>query len=102
MHSRLPGPEGDVENLGLRPRFSTPPEGPGNVNVLENNFLSLLLHKFKDLFVKIWETIWHYILSHFGRQRASALFLNIHLPGPSVSRDSRWLPSIDSTSMFRK
>ena len=26
---RLPGPSGDVENLGRRPRFSTSPEGPG-------------------------------------------------------------------------
>ena len=25
----LSGPEGDVENLGQRPRFSTTPEGPG-------------------------------------------------------------------------
>ena len=29
MHKRLPGPEGDVENRGRRPRFSTSPEGPG-------------------------------------------------------------------------
>ena len=26
---RLPGPEGDVENQGRRPRFSTTPERPG-------------------------------------------------------------------------
>ena len=25
----LPGPLGGVENRGLRPRFSTPPTGPG-------------------------------------------------------------------------
>ena len=53
------------------------------------------------LFVKIWETIWHFILLPFGRQRASAHFLNIRLSGPSASRSSRWLPSFDSTSMFR-
>ena len=29
MHLRLPGPEGDVENRGRRPRISTSPEGPG-------------------------------------------------------------------------
>ena len=53
------------------------------------------------LFVKIWETIWHFILLPFGRQRASAHFLNIRLPGPSASRSSRWLPSFDSTWTFR-
>ena len=26
---RLPGPEGDDENQGRRPRFPTSPEGPG-------------------------------------------------------------------------
>ena len=77
--------------------FQHLPRDLANVNVLENNVRSLLLHKINDLFVKIWETIWHYILSPFGRQRASAHFLNIRLPGPSVSRDSRWLPSFDST-----
>ena len=29
MHKRLPGPEGDFENRGRRPRFSATPEEPG-------------------------------------------------------------------------
>ena len=29
MHEHSPGPLGGVENRGLRPRFSTPPTGPG-------------------------------------------------------------------------
>ena len=29
MHYHSPGPLGGVENHGLRPRFSTPPTGPG-------------------------------------------------------------------------
>ena len=29
MHSHSPGLLRDVENRGLRPRFSTPPTGPG-------------------------------------------------------------------------
>ena len=29
MHKRVPGPEGDVEKRGQRPKFSTTPEGPG-------------------------------------------------------------------------
>ena len=29
MHYYLPGPLGGVENRGLRPRFLTPPSGPG-------------------------------------------------------------------------
>ena len=29
MHQHSPGPLGGVENRGLRPRFSTPPMGPG-------------------------------------------------------------------------
>ena len=82
--------------------FQHLPRDLANVYVLENNISSLLLHKFNDLFVRIWETMWHYILSMFGHQRASAHFLNICLPGPRASRDSRWLPSFDSTSIFRK
>ena len=51
------------------------PRDLANVNVLENNVWSLLLHKVNDLlFVKVWETIWHYILLPVGRQRASAHF----------------------------
>ena len=46
--------------------------------------------------LKFWETLWHYILS-----ASECTFLNIRLPGPSASRDSRWLPSFDSTSMFQ-
>ena len=56
--------------------FQHLPRDLANVNVLENIAGLLLLHKFKDLFVKIWETMWHYILSPFGRQGASAHFLN--------------------------
>ena len=82
--------------------FQHLPRDLANVNVLENNVWSLSLHKVNDLFVKIWETIWHYILSPFGCQRASAHFLNIRLPGPSAPRDPRWLSSFDSTSIFRK
>ena len=29
MHEHSPGPLGGVENRGFRPRFSTPPTGPG-------------------------------------------------------------------------
>ena len=29
MHYHSPGPLGSVENRGLRPRFPTPPTGPG-------------------------------------------------------------------------
>ena len=29
MHYHSPGPLGGVENRGFRPRFSTPPKGPG-------------------------------------------------------------------------
>ena len=29
MNEHSPGPLGGVENRGLRPRFSTPPTGPG-------------------------------------------------------------------------
>ena len=47
--------------------FQHLPRDLANVYVLENNVGSLLLHKFNDLFVKIWETIWHYILSPFVR-----------------------------------
>ena len=54
--------------------FQRLPRDLGNVNVLENNVWSLLLHILNDLFVKIWETIWHYVLSPFGFQRASAHF----------------------------
>ena len=60
--------------VGLGLGFQHLPWDLANVNVLENNVWSLLLHKFNDLFVKIWETIWHCILSQFGGQRASALF----------------------------
>ena len=47
--------------------FQHLPRDLANVNVLESNVWSLLLHKLNDLFVKIWETIWHYILSPFDR-----------------------------------
>ena len=40
-----PGPVGSVENRGRRPRFSTPPMGPGeNVNALKIHVRSILLH----------------------------------------------------------
>ena len=29
LHEHSPGPVGGVENRGQRPRFSTPPKGPG-------------------------------------------------------------------------
>ena len=55
-------------NVCQVPREMLKTEAVGqNVNVLENDVWSLLLHKFNDLFVKIWETLWHYILSPFGR-----------------------------------
>ena len=33
----LPGPSGDVENLGLRPRFPTSPSGPGKRYCMEKH-----------------------------------------------------------------
>ena len=41
MHQRWPGPSGDVENLGLCPRFLAFPSGTGEVDVLENNVSAL-------------------------------------------------------------
>ena len=47
--------------------------------------------------------MWHYILLPFDSQRLSAhFFINIRLPGPRASIDSRWPPSSDSTLMFQK
>ena len=37
----------------------------------------------------------------FGNQRVSAQLLYIRLPGPKASRESRWLQSLESTSMFQ-
>ena len=41
-----------------------------------------------------------YFVSVWPSASESISFSNIRLPGPSASRDSRWLPSFDSTSMF--
>ena len=47
--------------------------------------------------------MWHYILLPFDSQRLSAhFFINIRLPGPRASIDSRWPSSSDSTLMFQK
>ena len=48
-------------------------------------------------FGKLYGTIFCHRLTVSERVH---IFLNIHLPGPSASRDSRWLPSFDSTSIF--
>ena len=93
--------EGDIENRS-RLGFQHLPRGLANVDVLEKNVLSLLLHKFNDLFVKSWETIWHYILSPFGRQRASVHFFKYPSSWSERIKRLKWLPSFDSTSMFRK
>ena len=55
--------------------FQHLPGDLANVNILENNGWSLLLHKVDGIFVKIWEKIWHNILSPFGSQRVGAHFL---------------------------
>ena len=46
--------------------------------------------------------MWHYNLLTFDCQRLSAPFINIFLPGPRASIDSRWPPSSDSTLVFQK
>ena len=35
IHKHSPGPVGGVENRGRRPRFSTPPKGPGECLCIE-------------------------------------------------------------------
>ena len=79
MHKRLPGPEGDVENRGRRPRFSTSPEERANVNVLENhvdrcyciNSTKYLLNG-KNMAL--------YFVTVSQSTRGSSFFLNIRLP----------------------
>ena len=41
-----------------------------------------VMHKFKEIFVRIWKKYGTIFFSPFGSQRVSAHFLNIHLPGP--------------------
>ena len=43
-----------------------------------------------------------YILLTFDSQHLSAPFINIRMPGPRASLDSRWPSSSDSTLMFQK
>ena len=49
-------------------------------------------------FGKLYGTIFCHRLTVSERVH---IFLNIRLPGPSASRDSRWLSSFDSTSISK-
>ena len=82
--------------------FQHLPRDRANVNVLENHVWSLLLHKFNEKFVKIWEKYGTIVCHRLAVNEGKLIFFNIHLPGPRASNDSRWRSSVDSTSMFRK
>ena len=82
--------------------FQHLPRGLANVNVLENNVWSLLLHKFNIIFVKIWEKYGTILCHRLEVNEGKLIIFNICLPGPRASKDSRWRSSFYSTSMFRK
>ena len=73
-----------------------------NVNVFENNVSSLLLHKFNEIFVKIWENYGTIFCHRLAVNEGRHSFFYIRLPGLTASKDSKWMSSFDSTSMFRK
>ena len=60
--------------------------------------LSLLLHKFNEIFVKFGKTMALYC-HHLAVKKGKHSFFNICLPGP---RASKWLSSFYSTSVFQK
>ena len=74
--------------------FQHLPRDLPNVNVLENNVWSLLLHKFNDnrsIFVKFGKLYGTIFCHRLIVSEWVHIFLNIRFPGPSASRDSRWL-----------
>ena len=80
--------------------FQHLPRDLANVNVLEKMFdrcycINSTIYLLK--FGKLYGTILFHRLAVSERVH---IFLNIRLPGPSASRDSRWLPSFDSTSIY--
>ena len=65
------------------------PRDLANVNVLENNVWSLLLHKFNEIFVKIWGKYGTILCHHLAVNEGKLIIFNIQLPGPRASKESR-------------
>ena len=82
--------------------FQHLPRDLANVNILENNVWSLLLHDFNEMFGNICEKCGTLFCLRLTVNAWLQLFINIRLPGPRASIDSRWPPSSDSTLMFQK
>ena len=101
MHERLSGPEEDVENEAVDRGPQNLRRDLANINALENNVYSLLLHKLNEIFVKNENNIALYFFTVWP-STSDCTFFNSRLPGPRASRDSRWLPAFNLTSMFPK
>ena len=72
-----------------------------NVNIKKKQCLVAVLHKFKAIFVTICEICGTRLCYRLTVNAWVHLFINIRLPGPRASCDSRWLPSSDLMLIFR-
>lgn len=95
----MPGPREvlKTEVFGLELGFQQVSRNLANANVLENNVWPLSLHKFNVMFVKICENVAQYFVSVWQSTPECIVLLV-----PRASHGSRWLSSLDSTSVFQK